>query len=304
MLLEGFLFAGIALATPILLAALGELLVERTGIINIGLEGFMLCGAFAAALAASSTGSPALGALTGAVAGAVMAGAFAVAVVGLAADQIIVGAAVNLLALGATGALYRELFGQTGAALVLPALEPARIPFLSDLPILGHVLFMQNPLVYLAWAGTAVAAFVLFRTGLGLRLRALGDHPLAAASLGISVRRHRAAVLLIAGALAGLAGAALVLATARTFVEGITAGRGFIALAVVVFARWTPLGALVGSLLFGLASALQFQFQAADLGVPYQLFLMLPYVVTLAVLALSRGAARAPQALGTPYDPV
>jgi general nucleoside transport system permease protein len=303
MLLESFLFAGVALATPILLAALGELLVERVGIINIGLEGFMLCGAFAAALAASSADSPALGALAGAVAGSIMAGAFAAAVVGWAADQIIVGAAVNLLALGATGALYRELFGQTGAALVLPALDPFAIPLLADLPVLGPVLFAQNPLVYFAWIGTGVVAFVLFRTGLGLRLRALGDHPLAAASLGISVRQHRAAVVLIAGALAGLAGAALVLATARTFVEGITAGRGFIALAVVVFARWTPVGALAGSLLFGLASALQFQFQAADLGVPYQLFLMLPYLVTLAVLALSRGATRAPLALGTPYDP-
>lgn len=303
MLLESFLFAGVALATPILLAALGELLVERTGILNIGLEGFMLCGAFAAAVAASSSESPAVGVLTGALAGTAMAGAFAIAVVGLAADQIIVGAAVNLLALGATGALYRELFGQTGAALVLPALEATPVPFLSDLPVLGRALFAQNPLVYLAWAGTGATAFVLYRTGFGLRLRALGDHPLAAASLGISVRRHRALVVLVAGALAGLAGATLVLATARTFVEGITAGRGFIALAVVVFARWTPLGVLIGSLLFGLASALQFQFQAADLGVPYQLFLMLPYLVTLAVLALSRGVARAPQALGASYDP-
>jgi general nucleoside transport system permease protein len=303
MLLESFLFAGVALATPILLAAMGELLVERTGILNIGLEGFMLCGAFAAALGASATDSPAIGSLAGAIAGMAMAGGFAIAVVGFVADQIIVGAAVNLLALGATGALYREIFGQTGAALVLPVLEPAPVPLLSDLPVLGPVLFAQDPLAYLAWAATGAVAFVLFRTGLGLRLLALGDHPHAAASLGISVRRHRSAVLLIAGALAGLAGAALVLATARTFVEGITAGRGFIALAVVVFARWTPLGALVGALLFGLASALQFQFQAADLGVPYQLFLMLPYLVTLAVLALSRGVARAPRALGTPYDP-
>lgn len=302
MLLESFLVAGIALATPILLAALGELLVERTGVLNIGLEGFMLFGAFAAAVAANATQSAALGAIAGASAGVAIALVFALGVVRFAADQIVVGAAVNLLALGTTGALYRGLYGQTGAALVLPTLAPLRIPGLADLPVVGHAFFARNPLVYGAFAGTALVAFLLFRTGLGLRLRALGDHPLAAASLGISVRGHRAATLAAAGALAGLAGASLVLATASTFVEGITAGRGFIALAVVVFARWKPLGVLAGALLFGFASALQFQFQAADLGVPYQLFLTLPYVATLAVLALSRGATGAPKALGSAYD--
>jgi simple sugar transport system permease protein len=185
---------------------------------------------------------------------------------------------------------------------VLPTLTALPIPVLSDLPVAGKAFFAQNLLVYVAFVGTAVVAFVLFRTGIGLRLRAMGDHPAAAASLGISVRGHRAATLAVAGALAGLAGASLVLATASTFVEGITAGRGFIALAVVVFARWRPLGALAGALLFGFASALQFQFQAADLGVPYQLFLALPYVLTLGVLALSSGATGAPKALGTSYD--
>jgi simple sugar transport system permease protein len=302
MLAESFLAAGLALATPILLAALGELLVERTGVLNIGLEGFMLVGAFAAAGVAHGTQSASLGALAGAMAGAAVALIFALAVVGLAANQIVVGAAVNLLALGITGALYRGLYGQTGAALVLPPLGAIRVPGLADLPIVGSVLFVQNALVYLALAGTAAVAFVLFRTGLGLRLRALGDHPLAAASLGISVRGYRTATLAVAGVLAGLAGASLVLATANTFVEGVTAGRGFIALAVVVFARWKPVGALAGALLFGLASALQFQFQAADLAVPYQVFLMLPYVATLGVLVFSRGAADAPRALGTTYD--
>jgi general nucleoside transport system permease protein len=302
MLVESFLVAGVALATPILLAALGELLVERTGVLNIGLEGFMLFGAFAAAVAANETQSAALGAFAGAAAGVAIALLFALCVVRFAADQIVIGAAVNLLALGTTGALYRGLYGQTGAALVLPTLTPLHIPGLADLPILGHALFSRNLLVYVAFAATGVVAFVLFRTGLGLRLRALGDHPLAAASLGISVRGHRTATLAAAGALAGLAGASLVLATASTFVEGITAGRGFIALAVVVFARWRPLGVLAGALLFGFASALQFQFQAADLGVPYQLFLALPYILTLGVLALSKGATGAPRALGTAYD--
>jgi simple sugar transport system permease protein len=303
MLLESFLVAGVALAIPILLAALGELLVERTGVLNIGLEGFMLGGAFAAAAAANATQSAAVGAIAGGLVGAAIALCFALAVVHFAADQIVVGAAVNLLALGTTGALYRGMYGQTGAALVLPTLPAIRIPGLADLPGVGPALFAQNVLVYLALAATAVIAFLLFRTGLGLRLRALGDHPLAVASLGISVRGHRAATIAVAGVLAGLGGASLVLATASTFVEGVTAGRGFIALAVVVFARWRPLGVLAGAALFGFASALQFQFQAADLGVPYQLFLALPYVATLAVLAISRGAAVAPRALGATYDP-
>ncbi len=303
MLLESFLQAGIGLGTPILLAALGELLAERVGVLNIGLEGLMLVGAFAAALAAHATGSAAAGALAGAAAGAGLAAAFAFAAVFLAADQIIAGAAVNLLALGATGALYRGIFGRTGAALVLPTLPPLRLPLLSDLPIAGEVLFSQHAIAYLALGATVAMAAVLARTGLGLRLRALGDHPLAAASLGVPVRAYRCLALVVEGVLAGLAGAALVLATTGTFVEGITAGRGFIALAVVAFGRWSAWGTFGGSLLFGLASALQFQFQAAALGIPHQAFLALPFALTLLVLALSSGAGMAPAALAVPYDP-
>lgn len=302
-MIDSFLAAGVALATPILLAALGELLVERTGVLNIGLEGFLLVGAFAAAVAAQATQNPGIGVVAGAVAGMLLAALFALVVVGLAADQIIVGAAVNLLALGTTGALYRGVYGQTGAALVLPTLDPISLPLLADLPLLGRALFSQNVLVYVGLVTTVVIAVVLRRTGLGLRLHALGDHPLSVASLGVSVRLYRTLTLALAGALAGLGGACLVLVTANTFVEGITAGRGFVALAVVVFARWTAAGVLAGALLFGFASALQFQFQAAALGIPYQAFLMLPYGVTLVALVFSRGREAAPQALGVGYDP-
>jgi simple sugar transport system permease protein len=227
---------------------------------------------------------------------------FAFATVRLGADQIIVGAALNLLALGVTGALYRAVLGATGTALVLPTLPALELPLLRQIPVLGTALFGQHALVYLGLCLTPVLAFVLTHTGLGLRVRALGDHPLAAASLGLPVRSYRTLALAAGGMLAGLGGAALTLAATNTFVEGITAGRGFIALAVVVFGRWSPWGVLGGALLFGLASALQFQFQAAALAIPYQVFLMLPYVLTLGVLLVSTGAVRAPRALGARYD--
>jgi len=302
MVLESFLAAGMVLGTPILLAALGELLVERTGVLNIGVEGVMLGGAFAAALGAYASGGVAAGVVAAALTGAALALLFAYATVRLGADQIIVGAALNLLALGVTGALYRTLLGATGSALVLPTLPAIEIPVLRDIPIVGAALFGQHALVYLGLCLTPALAFLLAHTGVGLRLRALGDHPLAAASLGLPVRTGRTVALAAGGALAGLGGAALTLAATNTFVEGITAGRGFIALAVVVFGRWSPWGALGGALLFGLASALQFQFQAAALAIPYQLFLMLPYVLTLAVLLVASGASRAPRALGARYD--
>lgn len=302
MLLESFLATGLVLGTPILLAALGELLVERSGVLNIGVEGMMLGGAFAAALAAWAWGSTVPGVVAAGLTGTALALVFAFATVRLGADQIIVGAALNLVALGVTGAVYRAVLGATGSALVLPTLPPLDVPFLRRLPLLGPTLFGQNALVYLALFLTPVLAIILAHTGLGLRLRALGDHPQAAASLGLPVRRDRTIALALGGALAGLGGAALTLAATNTFVEGITAGRGFIALAVVVFGRWSAWGVLGGALLFGLASALQFQFQAAALAIPYQLFLMLPYVLTLAVLLASSGRARAPRALGVRYD--
>lgn len=302
MLLESFLATGFALGTPILLAALGELLVERAGVLNIGVEGVMLGGAFAAALVAWASGNATAGIVAAALTGTALALLFAFATVRLGADQIIAGAALNLVALGVTGALYRAVLGATGTALVLPTLPAIDVPVLRHLPILGQALFGQNGLVYLGLCLTPLLAVVLAHTGLGLRLRALGDHPQAAASLGLPVRRDRTIVLAAGGALAGLGGAALTLAATNTFVEGITAGRGFIALAVVVFGRWSAWGVLGGALLFGLASALQFQFQAAALTMPYQLFLMLPYVLTLGVLLLSSGRSNAPRALGARYD--
>ena len=285
--------ATLGLAAPLLLAALGELVSERAGVLNIGIEGLLLIGAFGGALGAHLSGSPWVG-LGTACAAALLAGAlFAAWTVTLDADQIVSGAALNVLALGATGVAYRSVFGVTGTALTLPTFEPLALggaaallaPFRQPFPT-----FLALALVPLVW-------LALFRTQLGLRLRAAGEAPAAAEALGVRVRLLRWGAVLFAALLAGAAGGSLALAYSNTFVEGMSAGRGFIALAIVVFGRWRPLGVLAGALVFGAASAAQFQLQAAGVAIPYHLLLMLPYLLTLAVLALASGQAVAPRAL-------
>ncbi len=288
---------GLLLACPVLLAALGELVTERVGVLNIGVEGTMLFGAFAGALLAASSGDALVG-LGGALAAGVVCGLlFAGLAVHLAADQVIVGAALNLLALGITGALYRVLATGSGGVALLPAIPRPSFGWLGPKFASLHIL------VWFALLLVAVLGIMLSRTGVGRRLRALGEHPQAVATLGVSVRGWRSAAVVFGGALGGLAGGALVLGTAGSFVEGVTAGRGFVALATVVFGRWSALGVLAGTLVFGLASALQFRLQALDLGVAWQLFLLLPYVATLVALLAARGRGAAPAALGRPYRP-
>ncbi len=278
-MLADFLAAAVRIATPLALAAMGELVNERAGVINIGIEGAMLMGALVSALAAHATGSAALGLLAGAVAGVLTNALFAFFTVRLRTDQIVVGTAITLGAAGVTGALYRAAFGVTGTALTLPTIV-APVP----------LVFVIAPLLWV----------FLTRTQPGLALRACGESPEAAIAAGIDVARVRFLATLFGGLMAGLAGAVLVLAQAGTFAEGITAGRGFIAIAIVVLGRWHPIGVLGASLLFGAASALQYVFQAAGVAVPYQFFLMLPYVVSLLALAGAFGRARAPEALGRP----
>ncbi|MCC6764251.1 MAG: ABC transporter permease [Deltaproteobacteria bacterium] len=286
--------SALALGTPLLFAALGELVSERAGVLNIGVEGLMLTGAFAGFLACWGTGSPLVGMIAAAGAAMLLGALLAGWVVGLDADQVVAGAALNLLALGVTGVAYRAVFGVTGAALTVPTFEPIA---------LGGDAWWLAPLRQPApvWAGLALvplAWLVLARTRLGLALRAVGEAPEAAASLGIRVDAVRVGALLVAALLAGIGGGYLSLAYSNTFVEGMSAGRGFIALAIVVFGRWRPLGILGGALLFGAASAAQFHLQAAGMAVSYHLLLMLPYVLTLAVLAIATGTAAAPAALG------
>lgn len=291
------LAATIRTATPLALAALGELLVERAGMINIGVEGAVLAGAFGA-LAGATAGGVA-GGYAGAMAGGLLVGAlFAFCVVVLRADQIITGMALTLLSVGATGTLYRALYGSGGAALGVPTSGPLPVPGLSSLPVIGTTLFSQPAITYFTYLLAPVLAWWLGHTHAGLALRAVGERPEAAEVAGVAVARVRTAAVLVGGLLGGLAGGTLVLAQAGTFVEGMSAGRGFIALAIVVLGRWRPLGVALGALVFGAASALQFAFQAMGWNAPYQLFLAAPYLLTLAALAGAMGRARAPAALG------
>jgi len=300
--LEPFFAATIRTAVPLAFAALGEMLVERTGLINIGLEGAILAGAFGALVGASSHGVT-LGFVGAIAAGMLVALLFGVFVIWARADQIITGTALTLLSVGATGTLYRALYGSSGAALSIPTSVPVAIPGLADLPVIGAALFGQPPVTYLVYLLTPLLAWWLARTHAGLALRAIGDRPEAAEAAGVAVDRVRALAVLCGGALGGLAGGTLVLAQAGTFTEGMSAGRGFIAIAIVVLGRWTPFGVLGGALLFGAASALQFAFQAMGWSAPYQVFLATPYVLTLAALAGAVGRARPPASLGQALEP-
>lgn len=293
---EALLEATVRTATPLALAALGETVVERAGIINIGLEGIILAGAFGALVGASA--SAAGGVAAGIAAGVVTAAVFATFAVGVRADQIIAGTAVTLLALGATGTLYRSIYGASGAALSIPTIAPYPIPGLSGIPFVGRALFAQPLFTYLAYALVPAIWWVMYRTHVGLALRATGEEPEASRSAGVRLSRVRVAAILFGGVMGGLAGASLVLAQSGTFAEGMSAGRGFIAIAIVVLGRWHPVGVGIAALLFGGASALQFFFQAMGWSVPYQLFLLLPYALTLVLLGVRRGHAAPPAALG------
>jgi len=293
------LAAAVRLGVPILLAALGELLVERTGVVNVGVEGMMLGGALAAAIAADASGAASVGLIAGAICGMGFAALFAIVVLYGRGDMIVAGAGLNLLAFGATGFVFRAIYGTADGGLGIDLLEPIAIPGLAAIPVIGPALFVQPITAYLGYAAAIAIALTLARTGLGLRMRGAGEAPAAVEAAGFDVRRLRLGAILGGGALAGLGGGALLVGHAGSFAEGMTAGRGFIALALVICAGWNAWGALGASLLFGLALALQFEMQALGLAVPYQLVRMAPYVATLVVLVIvAGGRLRAPAAIG------
>ena len=295
--LLAFLDSSIRTATPLALAALGETMVERTGIMNLGTEGAIIAGALGAAVTATYAGAEA-GLLGGAAAGLVVSGVFACFVLLLGTEQIITGTALTIGSLGLTSALYRVLFGASGAGLTIPTLPVLRVPLLAALPIVGTSLFQQPVTTYVMYVVAAVSTWFLFRTTAGLSWRATGERPEAASAAGIATKSLQLGGVLLGGALGGLSGAALVLSQVGTFAEGMSAGRGFIAIAIVALGRWHPLGALAAALLFGAASAAQFLFQALGSSLPYQLFLAIPYLLALVVLAGGIGRTRAPAALG------
>ena len=294
---ETFLEGTVRTATPLTFAALGETIVERSGVINIGLEGAIIAGAFGAFITAGS-GSVWLGFAGAMLAGIMIAAAFVFFAIHLRGDQIITGTAISLLALGLTATLYRQLYGEMGAALSTPTMGTAEIPVLSAVPIVGTALFAQPPITYVLYLLVPLTWWWLYRTHEGLGLRATGEDPRAVITAGISAKRIQIAAVLFGGAMGGIAGGILVLAQAGSFAEGMSAGRGFIAIAIVVLGRWHPLGVAAAALIFGAASALQYFFQAMGWPVPYQVFLALPYVLTLCGLAGIAGRAMAPASLG------
>lgn len=276
--------AGLTLikATPLILAALGGVLSERSGVINIGLEGIMIAGAFAAVCVSGATGNPLLGAAAGVVAGAALAALLALVATRFAFDQIVAGTGLNLVALGGAAFGLVLVFGQPGASREVPALGAAG----------------ASALTILAFALAAALAFVLANTPLGLRVRACGENPLAAAAAGIDPLRTRFWCVVAGGAIAALGGVYLSLAELDVYSDGMTAGRGYIALAAVIFGRWTPLGATGAALFFGFFSALQYSLQRT--GIPSELMQALPYIAALAALAGFAGRVRAPAADGVP----
>ena len=296
----GQVAAMLRLATPLTLAALGGVVSERSGVVNIALEGIMLMGAFFGTWGAAVTGSVWLGLLIGIVAGAALAFVHAVAAIALRSDQIVSGMALNILALGLTSYLNFQLYGNTGTPPDLPALPSLHLGFLDAVPYLGEVLADQSVVVWATGILVVLVQLFLFRTVPGLRLRAVGEHPRAADTLGINVYAIRYGAVLASGVLAAIGGAYLSLGVSHSFTNNITSGRGFIGLAAMIFGKWSPLGALGASLLFGYGDALTFSLQGT--GVPVQLLGTLPYVVTILVVAGLAGRARPPAADGVPYE--
>ncbi len=286
-MIADLLTAGVRVATPLALAAIGETVVERGGMINLGIEGAMLAGALGAAIGASAAGAGA-GIGVAVVAGIATSALFAAVAIGARADQIITGTAVTLGITGLTGLIARRVFGDAGAGLSLPTLPPIAIPALSRIPLLGEAFFHQSILSYLGYVLFPLSAWLLFRTRFGLELRASGESAPAAAAAGVRVGRVQTVAVLFGGGMAGLAGASLVLAQVGTFTERMTAGRGFIAIAIVALGRRTTLGVAGAALLFGGATALQYVVQASSSPVPYQLWQVLPYLLALGVMAAGR----------------
>jgi general nucleoside transport system permease protein len=303
-LLVGLFASGIRLATPLLLAALGETFTERSGVLNIGVEGLMIVGALAGFLAGYYTGNVWAGALAGALAGVALSclHAYLSAVVG--ANQVVSGLAINLLAFGLAALLFRASFGIPTSDPRSPTFAIVAIPILSQIPFFGAIVFNQHAWVYLAWALVPLSYLVLYRTSWGLKVTAVGQNPIAAEAAGISVRTTRFLAVVIGGALAGLGGMTLSLSQLGFFKEAMVSGRGFIAIAIVMFGRWNPLGVLGAALLFGVADALQLRLQTSGLGdvVPSQFFLALPYLLTILVMLGGSGRRAMPSALSVPYE--
>ncbi len=295
----GILASGIRLATPYLYAAIGETFGQRSGVLNLGVEGQMLMGAFAAFYVALVTENLWLAMLAAVIVGALMGLAMAFVTVNLGAQQGISGIGFFLFGLGLSDLLFQKLVGTVETVKGFPKIE---IPILSNIPIIGEIFFSQNILVYIAYALVPIAWFVLQKTTIGLKIRAVGENPEAADSLGVSVAAVRYTTVIMGGILSGIAGASLSIGLLNVFQQNMTSGLGFIAVALVYFGGWRPLGVLGGALLFSMVNSLQLWMQVLGIPIPSDLAVMLPYILTIVVLALSMSRVRAPSALTKPFE--
>jgi general nucleoside transport system permease protein len=301
----GLLAATLRFATPLAFAAMGGIFCERSGVINIGLEGMMLAGAFFGIVVAAETGQWELGILGAMGAGGALALIHAFFCIHLRADQIISGFAINFLALGLTGYLFRSVYGTRGTPELPERIPDVNLGFIQDVPYVGNIFGQLNLMIWLMLLTVLLSWIVLFKTPLGLRIRSVGEHPRAADTLGISVFKIRYSAVIVSGLLAGLGGAYLSFGFGGTFNENMTAGRGYIALAAVIFGNWRPFGAFGACLLFGFSSALALRLQGSPL-LPSDLasanlLQTLPYVLTLVALVGVIGRSRGPAAAGRPY---
>jgi general nucleoside transport system permease protein len=295
-----YLVATVRLTIPLGFAALGGLYSERSGVLNIALEGMLLTGAFTSAAATFYTGNPWLGILAALIAGGLVGLLHALLCVTLRVDQLVSGLAINLVAAGLTAFLGRLVFSGSSTQQ-LPGIKAIIIPGLANIPLLGALLFQQDILVYLLITLVIATTYILFKTNFGLTLRAVGESPKAADTAGISVSNVRYIAVVISGCLASLGGAYLTLVQVRFFAEGMSAGKGFIAIAALIFGRWHPIYSALACLLFGATEALQLRIQALGANIPYQFLVMLPYAIALLALVGLAGKSTPPKALGTPY---
>ncbi|HNX45274.1 MAG TPA: ABC transporter permease [Anaerolineaceae bacterium] len=295
----GIISSGIRLATPYLYASIGEMFGQRSGVLNLGVEGQMLLGAFMAFYVALKTGNLWLGVLAAMGVGALMGLAMAFVTVNLQATQGISGIGFYLFGLGMSNLLFQKLIGTVETVQGFPRIS---LPLLGKIPVIGDIFFNQNMLVYLAFLLVPAAWFVLHKTTLGLKIRAVGENPEAADSLGVSVSRVRYFTVILGGVLSGVAGASLSIALLNVFQQNMTAGQGFIAVALVYFGGWRPWGILGGALLFSLVNALQLWIQVLGVPIPSELAVMMPYVLTILVLTVSVSKVRGPSALTKVFE--
>lgn len=298
----GLYSSAFRLATPLLFAALGGVIAERAGVLTFCAEGLMLIGAFFAVLGSSLTDNVWFGIALGVVSSGLVSLIYAFLVVTIRANQIVSSVALNIFAMGVTSFLFSSIFGVIQVPMRVAKLSPWNIPYLSQIPFLGPVLFQHVPLVYLSLFLLPVVQFILYRTKWGLTVRSVGEHPHAADSLGINVFRVRYQTILIAGLMAGLGGAFLSIGQLGTFIDNMVSGRGFIAYTTIVFGKWTPIGTFFGCLLFGFADSLQMRFQSLGINIPSQIFITIPYVITLIILTFYIGRAVMPAASAKPFS--